>query len=95
MPTPVDLDRIADPVFLRGDRTRAYRDPAAHYHQGVFRVFHTLVEREPDGVCYWYVAVTESRDLVRWTEPLRLTPRDRRLNYSSPGNVAAPASRRR
>jgi len=31
--------------------------------------------------------VTESRDLINWTESRILTPKDHRLNYSSPGNV--------
>ena len=83
----VDFGRIHDPVLLRGDGIVAYRDPAAHYHNGVFRVFHTQVHREPDGCFFTYAAVTESADLRRWTEPVILTPRDQRLNYSSPGNV--------
>ena len=83
----IDWDALPELPLLTGDRRFAYRDPAAHYHEGVFRIFHTLVEREPDGRCFWYVAVTESRDLVDWSAPRILTPRDRTLNYSSPGNV--------
>lgn len=71
----------------------AYRDPAAHYHDGVFRVFHSLVRREEDGHYYWYLAVTESRDLVDWTQPRTLTPRDLHLNFSSPGNVVRVGDR--
>ena len=83
----IDWSKMTSPVILKGDRTTAYRDPAGHYHDGVFRVFHTLVRREDDGHYYWYVAVIESRNLVGWTQPKILTPRDRNLNFSSPGNV--------
>jgi hypothetical protein len=86
-PHGIAWDAIPSPVFKRGDARIAYRDPAGHYHDGIFRVFHTLVEREKDGHCYLYTAVTESVDLVHWSASRRLTPRDQRLNYSSPGNV--------
>lgn len=86
-PETIDFNAIASPIIRRGDFETAYRDPAAHYHDGVFRVFHTLHRREADGHYYVYTAVTESRDLVHWSEPTILTPRDRRLNYASPGNV--------
>ena len=75
------------PDFLRGNAHVAHRDPAGHYHDGLFRVFHTRVHHESDGFYYAFVAVTESRDLINWTEPRTLTPKERRLNYSSPGNV--------
>ena len=80
-------EAIPSPVLLRGDSHIAYRDPAVHYTEGIFRVYHTQVHREADGRCYLYTAVVESRDLARWTAPRVLTPRDPRLNYSSPGNV--------
>ena len=83
----VAWDEIPSPVFLRGSAQIAYRDPAAHYTGGVFRVFHTQVHREADRRCYLYTAVAESMDLVHWSAPRLLTPRDQRLNYSSPGNV--------
>jgi len=84
---PIDFAAIRSPIILRGDSTTAYRDPASHYHDGTFRVFHTLHRREADGHYYVYLAVIKSRDLVHWTGPRILTPRDLRLNYSSPGNV--------
>jgi len=84
---PIDFSAIAGPIIHRGDRTTAYRDPAAHWHDGTFRVFHTLHRRESDGHYYVTMAVTRSTDLVRWTPSRVLTPRDLRLNYSSPGNV--------
>ncbi len=88
---PIDLARISSPILLAGDATTAYRDPAAHYHDGVFRIFHTLHRREPDGHYYVYTAVTTSRDLRHWSKPRILTPRDLRLNYASPGNVVRHA----
>lgn len=44
-----DLSRIDTPIILRGDRNIAYRDPAAHYYHGMFRIFHTVVRREQNG----------------------------------------------
>lgn len=83
----LNVNAIVDPVILRGDRAIAYRDPAAHYHDGVFRVFHTQMHREEDDRYFAYVGVTRSEDLVEWSEPEILTPHDQSLNYSSPGNV--------
>jgi hypothetical protein len=45
------------------------------------------VRHDDDGHYYWYVAVIRSRDLRHWSRPRILTPRDRQLNFSSPGNV--------
>ena len=83
----IDWAAIPNPDFLCGDAHVAHRDPASHYHEGLFRVFHTRVHHEPDGLYYAFVALTESRDLIHWTDPRILTPEDCRLNYSSPGNV--------
>lgn len=82
----IDWQQIPAP-FLQGTRCIAYRDPAAHLHNGVFRVFHTICERDAGGACWWYLGVTTSRDLVHWSEPHRLTEPDRSCNWSSPGNV--------
>ncbi len=81
------VDLLTSPVLMRGNATIAYRDPAALYHDGVFHLFYTLVHNTPDGVAYWHTAVSTSQDLASWTPPRILTPRDVRLNYSSPGNV--------
>lgn len=81
------MSAIASPIVFRGDATTAYRDPAAIYHEGWFRLFFTLVKIEPDKRPYSYTAWSKSRDLVKWTEPVILTPRDQSLNYGSPGNV--------
>ena len=75
------------PTFFAGDRRVAYRDPAGHYHDGVFRVFHSRVIRETPDRYDWRVAVTESRNLVDWTEPRVITPHGSADEYASPGNV--------
>lgn len=83
----VDLTALPSPILFRGDAVTAYRDPTAVYHEGVFRLFFTLVKIEDDGKVYSYTAMTKSADLVHWTTPRILTVRDRGLNFSSPGNV--------
>lgn len=84
---PIDWSKIPNPNFLQGNSHIAYRDPAGHYCNGIFRVFHTRVIKGLNGIYYSFIALTESRDLINWTEPKILTPKDNRLNYSSPGNV--------
>ena len=84
---PIEWNSIRRPVFLAGDATIAYRDPCGHYHDGVFRVWHTQVHGEAGGDWVAATGVVESRDLANWTQPRVITPLDRRLNYSSPGNV--------
>ena len=76
----------SDPRIFRGDAMTAYRDPAALWHKGMFYVFFTLVETEPDGSVHSYVAQSESRDLKDWSRPRKITPRSV-ADYSSPGNV--------
>jgi hypothetical protein len=83
----MNLAQLPSPVLLRGDHCRAYRDPCAVYHDGIIRLFYTLVETEADGSVYLYTAVSESADLCAWSEPRILTPKDRSFNYSSPGNI--------
>ena len=83
----IDLAAITSPIIFKGGPAAAYRDPAAIYHEGVFRLYFTFTRREADGHFYWYTAASTSRDLRRWTPPRILTPRDRNLNFSSPGNV--------
>ena len=83
----VDWENIQEPVFLKGNPDIAYRDPCGHFHDGVFRVWHTEIHGEAGGDWYAVTAVTESRDLVAWSNPRVVTPIDKRLNYSSPGKV--------
>jgi len=84
---PLDLGAIPSVVIFRGDATTAYRDPAVIYAQGWFHLYLTLVKVEPDQTGYSYVAWSKSRDLVHWTTPQIFTPRDKSLNYGSPGDV--------
>ena len=81
------LDGIKSSRLIPGDGTHAFRDPAVTCQNGVFRLYCTYVETEADGGVYMYTALMRSTDLVRWTPPEKLTPRDRSLNYSSPGNI--------
>ena len=83
----IEWNRIAGPVFLKGGKAIAFRDPCGHYHDGVFRVWHTQVHGEAGGNWVAATGVTESCDLVTWSPPRLITPMDERLNYSSPGNV--------
>lgn len=83
----VSLAALVSPIIFRGDETTAYRDPAAVYHDGWFRLYFTLVKIEPDQQVFSYTAWSKSRDLVSWTAPKVFTPRDQSLNYGSPGNV--------
>ena len=82
-----NLAEMTSPVIFVGDAKTAYRDPAVYEKDGTFFLFFTVVKIEPDGGIYSYTAESESRNLVDWTKPRILTPRDQRLNYSSPGNV--------
>lgn len=82
-----DLSRIMSPILLQGDSKTAYRDPAVWFENGNFYLFFTLVETEPDGKVYLYLATTETRDFLSFTPVRKLTPRDQKLNFSSPGNI--------
>lgn len=87
-PDAVNLAALSSPVLLAGDETHAYRDPAAVWHDGCFHLFYTYNPPPgPDGKIYWFTAVSTSRDLVHWTPPRLLTPKDQSRNFSSPGNV--------
>lgn len=82
------LDSLSSPILFKGDGATAYRDPAALYHAGRFYLFFTLVTSDPaSGVVHMVTAASQSVDLVSWTAPRPLTPRDPARNYSSPGNV--------
>ena len=83
----VDIKQLKSPILFQGDEKTAYRDPAVLYHDNVFHLFYTLMEIEADGYIYGYTAYSSSTDLLDWTSPKKLTPKDQLLNYSSPGNV--------
>lgn len=78
-------------VLFAGDEAVAYRDPAALYFGGWFYLYFTLVKKAEDGVRYSYVAWSRSRDLRSWSSPVTLTPRDKHLDFGSPGNVVRTA----
>ena len=82
------LDQLPSPILLQGNDHLAFRDPAAIYFGNRFHLFFTLVETESPGQWpYLYTAISTSTDLLHWTHPCKLTPRDRSLNYSSPGSI--------
>jgi hypothetical protein len=83
----INLSALTSPVVFSGDANTAYRDPTAVYHDGVFHLYFTLVKSEPGGKPCSYTAWSKSTNLIHWTEPCIFTPRDRALNFSSPGNV--------
>ena len=86
-PPSVDLQAIPGPIILAGDEHTAYRDPLLHYHEGIFRLFCSVVLTRTDGNDRFHVAVTESRDLSSWG-PLRpvTVPNDPR-SFCGPGGI--------
>jgi hypothetical protein len=82
----VEFSQIRSPIIFRGDSVTAYRDPAVLYHNHCFHLFFTVCRFEA-GVAYWYLGYSQSYDLLNWEDPSLLTPRDRKLNFSSPGNI--------
>ncbi len=83
----IDFDAIPSPIILRGDSLVAYRDPAVIYQDGIFRLFYTFITTDEEGRHFWAVAFSKSTDLIQWTEPRPITPRDQNLNFASPGNI--------
>jgi len=83
----IRLKKLKSPILFAGNDTKAYRDPAILYHDGTFYLFFSLMEIEPDGRIFSFIASSKSTDLIRWTTPRKLTVKDQNLDYSSPGNV--------
>lgn len=81
------LASLQSPVLFKGDDKTAYRDPAVLYHNNKFYLFFTLVSIENDGKVYSYTAMSQSKDLLKWSATKILTPRNQSLDYCSPGNV--------
>lgn len=81
------LLELKNPIVLRGNDSIAYRDPAVLFHENTFWLFFTLVEIEKDGKVFSYTAMSRSDNLISWSLPKKITPRDQNLNYSSPGNI--------
>ncbi|MBD3267832.1 family 43 glycosylhydrolase [bacterium] len=83
----IPFERIASPIIFQGDAKFAYRDPAVVYHDETFYLYFTLSVNDSDGGYHNMTAFSKSRDLMYWSYPRIITPRDRELNFSSPGNV--------
>lgn len=81
------LSDLHSPILFRGNETVAYRDPTAFWHNNTLYLFFTHVITKPDGSVYLQVAETKTQDLSHWSKIRFLTPMDRALNYSSPGNI--------
>src|SRR4030042_5316543 len=81
------LLKLKSPIIFKGDSVTAYRDPAILYHKKTFFLFFTLIEIEKGGKVFCYTASSKSRDLKKWSKPVKITPRDQKLNFGSPGNV--------
>ncbi len=81
------LLNLRSPVLFKGDSVTAYRNPAVLYHNSRFYLFFSIVEVEKDGKVFDYTAYSTSSDLLNWTIPEKITPRDQKLNYCAPGNI--------
>lgn len=90
MAAQVEWEKIPSPIIIRGTPEVAHRDPAIHYHDGVFRVFYglaRLMDPPEQGRVTFQLALIKSRDLIHWSEPRTLTPPDDDLNFTDPGNI--------
>lgn len=83
----IEFSKLKSPIIFHGNDRFAFRDPAAVCHDGRFYLYFTLAETVDDGGYYNMTAMSISDDLANWSEPRVLTPRDRTLNFSSPGNI--------
>lgn len=81
------LHQLKSPVLLRGNDKKAFRDPTAFWKDGKIHLFFTLVENDACDLPWLTVAHTATSDFVHWSPIQRLTPYDRSLNFSSPGNI--------
>lgn len=78
---------VCEPV-LRGNGIFAYRDPACIFHEGKYHLFMTVSEKA-DGYMYNRLGMSVSSDPLHFPAPRLLTPRDRSLNFCSPGSIVA------
>lgn len=83
----IDFGKIKTPVIFEGNSKYAFRDPAVVYYKNTFYLFFTLSEYASDGGYFNMIAFSKSTDLIFWTFPEIISPRNRDLNYSSPGNI--------
>src|SRR5882724_8022155 len=80
------LTRLYTPILLAGDDTKAFRDPLLLHAQGKFWLFFSLATNDSAGA-WWQTAYCTSVDLSSWSAPVAITPRDRSLNFCSPGSI--------
>ena len=73
-------------IIFKGNETTAYRDPTCYFSCGVYYLLFTLSIKK-DGYMYNHVAISQSTDLIVWSEPQIITETDRVKNFCSPGNV--------
>ena len=81
------LQTLKSSHIIKGDSNHAYRDPAVIYKNGTFYMYFTYVETEEDGSVYMYVGFTKTTDLAKFSPIKKLTVRDKKYNFSSPGNI--------
>jgi len=80
------LNKLNSPMILKGDDRTGYRDPALIFANGMFYLYYTY-NVGTEGDVFQHVAMSKSNDLRNWSSPCILTPSDKSLNYSSPGNI--------
>lgn len=73
-------------IIFKGNERFAYRDPACYFHNGICHLFFTISEKD-SGYMYNRIGHSQSTDLITWSIPEFITPKDKTLNFSSPGNI--------
>src|SRR5258708_23386612 len=81
------LARVHCRILFAGGALRACRDPLLLYADGQFWLFFSLATNDRGGLAWWQTAFSKSPDLQHWSEPVTITPRDRALNFCSPGSI--------
>lgn len=80
------LKSIPTPILFEGSDHDAYRDPTVFYKDDTFYLYFTYVDSREE-LPYLHTAMSTSKNLRDWSPMVLLTPKDRSLNYSSPGNI--------
>ena len=83
----IQWDKLHNPIILKGDKHTAYRDAAAHYHDGVFRIYHSITTFGENGAIIFRIGMIKSTDLIHWTEPVIVSPENTEMNFGDPGNI--------
>ena len=73
-------------VILPQTDSQGFRDPCAVFKDDVCHLYYTLVCQKGDKQVFT-LAESISEDLLHFSEPRILLPKDHSLDYSSPGNV--------